>query len=472
MRRRRNRPRYRRRAPARRRGRRGHRRRLRRALPLRDARVRRAPLPDARAHSSFRSPAQRTPAGRGRRARLDDTRRRRGSTAAWATARPRERQRRLPHQRPRSERSRPRVRGAHGPRRGRPDGRQHRVRERARHRHPAQRPDRGRGAPAYARSADVAHSRQLDQGRARPLDGRGRDARGPHVPPGLARRRRAAHGRPRGARSGLRPRSRDGLAAGRPATREPEHLAGLRWLQRRARAGGRVRMSVALEAVSLLTGWGPGTDALPADAAQAAGGRAVIPLGRPALDGDRFRRATRECLLGVAAVDALLRESGIDRDIIRGCSTALLYVTAAAYGSSNQAFVVAEALRQARTTGAVSGGTYFAYTAPSTMAGEVAIEFELTGAYGILSGGGAATIGALWQATRVMADGRCERALVLAVETFEECADLYSRGRWLVKRPLVEAAACALLVPGARRVRYEAPRTPSALETLDRKSVG
>ena len=262
-------------------------------------------------------------------------------------------------------------------------------------------------------------------------------------------------------------------------------------------------MSVAVEAVSVLTGWGQGTDALPADAVRAAGGRAVIPLGRPALDGDRFRRATRECLLGVAAVDALLRESGIDRDIIRGCSTALLYVTAAAYGASNQAFIVAEAMRQARTEGRLTekpagsvvaeaarqarteggltakrpgsvtaGGTYFPYTAPSTMAGEVAIEFELTGPYGILIGGAAATIDALWQATRLIADGRCERALVLAVETFDECADLYSRGRWLVKRPLVEAAACALLVPGDRRVRYEAPRTPSALETLARARAG
>jgi hypothetical protein len=284
-------------------------------------------------------------------------------------------------------------------------------------------------------------------------------------------------------------------------------------------------MSVALEAVSVLTGWGQGTDALPADAARAAEGRAVIPLARPALAGDRFRRATRECLLGVAAVDALLRESGVGRDIIRGCSTAFFYVTAAAYGSSNQAFIVAgamrqaraeggltekpagsivagamrqaraeggltekpagsivaEAMRQARTEGGLtekrpgsvmSGGTYFPYTAPSTMAGEVAIEFGLTGPYGILIGGATATIDALWQATRLIADGRCERALVLAVETFEDCADLYSRGRWLVKRPLVEAAACALLVPGARRVRSDAPRTPSALETLTRARAG
>ena len=274
-----------------------------------------------------------------------------------------------------------------------------------------------------------------------------------------------------------------------------------------------------VEAVAVLTGWGHGIRALPADAARAAAGRAVIPLFRPVLEGERFRRATRECLLGVAAVDALLRESNIARDMIRGSATALIYVTGAAYGASNQAFIVAESMRQARTEGGlsekrpgsvvaesmrqartegglsekrpgsvvaesvrqaseggltekragsvVSSGTlHFPYTAPSAMAGEVAIEFGLTGPYGILIGGAAATIDALWQATRLLAGGRCERALVLAVETFEECAALYARGRWLVRRPLVEAAACALLVPGALRARYDAPRTPSTLETL------
>ena len=53
-----------------------------------------------------------------------------------------------------------------------------------------------------------------------------------------------------------------------------------------------------VEAVGLVTGWGEGAAALPPDARAAAGGRAVIPLERPALDGERFRRATRECLLG------------------------------------------------------------------------------------------------------------------------------------------------------------------------------
>jgi len=259
-----------------------------------------------------------------------------------------------------------------------------------------------------------------------------------------------------------------------------------------------------VEAVAVLTGWGHGIRALPADAARAAAGRAVIPLFRPVLEGERFRRATRECLLGVAAVDALLRESNIARDMIRGSATALIYVTGAAYGASNQAFIVAESMRQARTEGGlsekqrgsvvaesvrqassegglsekragsvVSSGTlHFPYTAPSAMAGEVAIEFGLTGPYGILIGGAAATIDALWQATRLLAGGRCERALVLAVETFEECAALYARGRWLVRRPLVEAAACALLVPGALRARYDAPRTPSTLETLARLRAG
>ncbi|HXL46533.1 MAG TPA: hypothetical protein VN977_08025, partial [Candidatus Binatia bacterium] len=96
----------------------------------------------------------------------------------------------------------------------------------------------------------------------------------------------------------------------------------------------------AVEAVSVLTGWGQGVQALPADAARAAAGRTVIPLGRPALEGERFRRATRECLLGVAAVDALLRASGISREVVKGSATALIYVTGGAYGASNHAWVV------------------------------------------------------------------------------------------------------------------------------------
>src|SRR2546428_12107170 len=56
-----------------------------------------------------------------------------------------------------------------------------------------------------------------------------------------------------------------------------------------------------VEAVAVLTGWGHGIRALPADAARAAAGRAVIPLFRPGLEGERVRRGTRRGLAGGAA---------------------------------------------------------------------------------------------------------------------------------------------------------------------------
>jgi hypothetical protein len=102
----------------------------------------------------------------------------------------------------------------------------------------------------------------------------------------------------------------------------------------------------------------------------------------------------------------------------------------------------------------------------------VAIEFGLTGAYEILIGGAAATIDALWRATELLARGRCARALVLAVETFAECEDLYARGRWLVRPPLVESAACALLIPGRLAATYAPAEAPSPLETLARARTG
>lgn len=204
-------------------------------------------------------------------------------------------------------------------------------------------------------------------------------------------------------------------------------------------------------AVGVVTGWGEGVAALPEDAAIAAHGRRVVPLARPALSGDRFRRATRECLLGVAAVDAMLREARLDRPAIAGPRTALVYVTAAAYGASNRAFVEA----------AGGGATlHFPYTAPSAVPAEVAIECGLTGAYVILVGGPPTTVDALWQAGMLLARGQCDRALVLAVETFAECEDLYARGRWLARGPLVEAAACALLVGGSDSMPAMAPAGP------------
>jgi hypothetical protein len=247
-----------------------------------------------------------------------------------------------------------------------------------------------------------------------------------------------------------------------------------------------VSAGVRVAGVGLLTGWGEGAVALPVDARAAAAGRAVLPLARPPLAGERFRRATRECLLGVAAVGAMLDDAGLDRAAIQGAGTALIFVTAGAYGSSNALFIGAGASAGAgaASPGRTGGGLpeerlgsgsvrtlHFPYTAPSTLSGEVAIEYGLTGAYVILIGGAPATIDALWQAGLLLAQGRCERALVLAVETFEECEALWRRARWTLPLPLVETAACALLVAGDTPAAYRAAAGAGALEaTVERRA--
>jgi hypothetical protein len=228
--------------------------------------------------------------------------------------------------------------------------------------------------------------------------------------------------------------------------------------------------------IGLLSGWGAGAAALPDDARAAAAGRRVIPVSTPAYDGERFRRATRECVLGVAAVDAMLADAGLEREAIRGSDTALLYATAAAYGASNRSFIVGPGdASAARSAGGLaearSGSVYFPYTAPSAVPAEVSIEYGLRGGYVILVGGATAGVEALWQAATLLGTGRCRRAVVLAVETFAECEALWARGRWTVRGPLVEAAACALL-EGDGEVSYAVGTVPMPLETLAAHRAG
>lgn len=216
--------------------------------------------------------------------------------------------------------------------------------------------------------------------------------------------------------------------------------------------------------IGLLTGWGEGVSALPTAARAAAGGRAVIALATPTRSTERLRRATRECLLGIEAVQALQRDAGLRREALAGGGTGLVYVTAAAYGASNRLFIDAE-----RPGG---GALHFPYTAPSAVPAEVSIEFGLTGASAIFIGGATATIDALWYAARLLEEGACERALVLAVEVFAECADLWARARWLERGPLVEAAACALLVPDAGSAEAHAAATASPWEEIAHQRAG
>jgi hypothetical protein len=173
----------------------------------------------------------------------------------------------------------------------------------------------------------------------------------------------------------------------------------------------------------------------------------VASLPRPDRAGERFRRATRECLLALAAVDAMLEDGREARAAIAGHRTALLYVTAAAYGASNREFITRH-----------SSGTHFAYTAPAVVSAEVAIEFGVTGPYTIFVGGAPATLRAIRHAAVLLEDAACDRALVLAVEIFEECADLFARGGRLLGRPLVEAAGCLWLERGGGALAFESRR--------------
>jgi len=203
----------------------------------------------------------------------------------------------------------------------------------------------------------------------------------------------------------------------------------------------------ALRAVGLLTAWGSGTTALPVDAVTAAGGRPVLSLTRPAYDRERLRRVPRECLLGLAAVEAMLEDARAGREAISGDRTALVYASAGSYAASNRLFIDHG-----------SAGAYFPYTAPAAVPAEAAIEFGITGPYAIFIGGPVATLRAIWYAATLLESARCDRVLVLAVETFDECVDLYTRGRRLTGHPLVEAAGCLWLEPGEGSLAIESSR--------------
>jgi hypothetical protein len=208
--------------------------------------------------------------------------------------------------------------------------------------------------------------------------------------------------------------------------------------------GERLMRAPGIRAIGLLSGWGRGRAALPLDAGVAAGGRRVLAVERPVLDPDRFRRSRRECLMGVAAVGAMLEDAGQEPEAIAGERTALLFATAAAYAPSNREFIEAR-----------GGSMYFPYTAVSAVPAEVAIAFGLTGPYEILVGGAPATMRAIARAAALLEAGACDRALVLAVEVFEECADLFERLRSPLDGPLVEGAACLWLQPGEGTLTFE-----------------
>jgi hypothetical protein len=184
----------------------------------------------------------------------------------------------------------------------------------------------------------------------------------------------------------------------------------------------------------------------------------VLSLGRLARDGEAWRRTTREGLMAVSAVEAALEDAGSAPAAIAGARTALVYVTAAAYGPSNRRFIEGRA-----------GSIRFAETAPAVVSAEVSIALGVCGPYAILIGGPPTTLRAIHHAAVLLESGECDRALILAVEVFEECADLYARAARSTAHPLVEAAACLWLERGRGTLELEPGPRRRPNETLRRR---
>src|SRR5262245_28376816 len=99
---------------------------------------------------------------------------------------------------------------------------------------------------------------------------------------------------------------------------------------------------IAVRGWGLLTGWGAGLQSLPTHAGAAAQGQLLLSVTTPTLENERLRRATRECLLGVAAVEAALDDGHLARHEVSGVRTALVYASASSYAAANWTFVTSE----------------------------------------------------------------------------------------------------------------------------------
>ncbi len=210
---------------------------------------------------------------------------------------------------------------------------------------------------------------------------------------------------------------------------------------------------------SLTTGWGRGMESLPTQASLPAAGVRILTIPTASANDDRLRRATRECVLAVQAVERAVQRSDLAPSELAGPRTGLLYASASAYAAANWAFLHADREQ----------AVYFPYTAPSAVPGEVTIHFALTGPYLSFLSGANAGIEALWQAATLLTQHQCDRILILGVETFMGCEELYTSGRWLFSYPLVETAICLIVESHAAlaEVGYNAGRRDDALELIE-----
>src|SRR5262249_14546582 len=158
---------------------------------------------------------------------------------------------------------------------------------------------------------------------------------GHHVSPGQPPRLCAADPELRRVGSAVRSRLRPERGTTASPAGEPFDLARLRGLQRGPGAGRPLmppsavtpltaarRPPPRLRGVGLLTGWGEGAAALPP--ARPFPPPALLTVPTPVPSGERFRRATRPCILAAAAVRAALRDAGLAEGALAGARTGVL----------------------------------------------------------------------------------------------------------------------------------------------------
>ena len=186
--------------------------------------------------------------------------------------------------------------------------------------------------------------------------------------------------------------------------------------------------------IGVLTGWGEGVPGLP-DVSSLPGerGRGLVTAPTPVLEGDRFRRATRECLFAVAAAKAAVADAGLAEADLAGPRTGILYVSATGYAAANRAFLEDE----------TSTTLHFRTLRPARCrAGDDRAGFA---AYVNLMGGAPRPAGALWAA----------RWLTKAAPTGCWCSPsgvpevwIYFAGPTALRQTAHRGAACLLLEAG------------------------
>ena len=175
----------------------------------------------------------------------------------------------------------------------------------------------------------------------------------------------------------------------------------------------------------------------------------IPPERAPAVKRIGSRSARRRddlCVLGVAATDVLLAESGLAPEALAAAPHGLVLGTALGALESEHGYYV----REIHPEQYDPSPRLFAYTLPNIVLGETAIRFGLLGENLVLSAGRASGFTALLEANRRVQAGIWARALVLVVDAvgpvtkqLMEHQARYAPGvvsAWLIERASVAAA--------------------------------